>query len=122
MPDIPFFPVLEATLSANSVATLSYTIPTNEKLLIYGLWFQSGGTFNVYGIRNSGGLNFTNASQSTEIPGSFFQDFDTSNIGLTEFRVPIELPGGTTFYLDIEDSSGGSNTVTFILDCVRTIP
>ncbi len=123
MADVSFVLLLEAfQLAANGSTTLSYTVPPQEKLTIFDLFFDSTGAFNITGIRDSTGRQYTNASPSTEIPSAVLKDGATANIGMNPFIKPLEVPGSVTIYIDVEDSSGAQNTITLTMPAVRALP
>jgi len=116
----PYFLVLEATVGAGGTATVSYPVPVNEELKILGLRQVSTGDFNITDIRTSDGVHYTNATAAVEIPGSYFADLVDNYNGLRDFPVPLDIVGGSIFYVDLENASASSNTITLIFHCVRS--
>ena len=112
--EFPYILVLEATLAGNGTGTVMYTLPQNEKMELSQLRFASTSTFNITDIRDSSGNHMTNASPAVEIPSSVIQPGNQAFRSLGDFIVPFVIDQGKTFYVDLEDSSGSSNTITLV--------
>lgn len=119
MADLPFLLVLETTLASGGVGTLQYSVPPSEDLEVHGVVHTSTGTFNITGIRTSDGVSYTNASQSQEIPSTALPSVANGYNALWSLAAPLVIVGSNSLYIDLEDSSAGSNTVTVVLNCVR---
>ena len=122
MAELPYFLTLRQTIATNAFGSLTHPVPPNEGLKIIGFRHTSTGTFNLTGIRDSTGMQYTNASPTNEVPSTHLQPAIEADIAFTEFETPLELRGGTTFYWDLEDSSGAPNTVIFTFSCIRVTP
>ena len=122
MGNYPFLHVFEATLTANGTGTLSVIVPNSEKLTIHSIFFTSTGVFNITDIRTSDGVHYTNASASVEIPSSIMGSVADGYNTIVDLAGEIVVDGGTTFYIDLEDSSGSGNTVTFVLNSLKETP
>lgn len=114
MAEFPYLLVLESTLAGNGTGTVSYTLPQGEELELTQMRFQSTGTFNITDIRDSSGNHMTNASPAVEIPSAVMQPGNQAFRSLGDFTTPFLINQGKTFYVDLEDSSGSSNTVTLV--------
>lgn len=116
---IPFTLILQAVLTNGGTATVSYPVPPGETLLIKDMVFASTGAFNIYGIRDSSGRNYTNASLSVEIPSTVLASGANNNNHIPPFDIPLIVEGSTTIYFDLEDTSGAGNTVDLVFTCHR---
>lgn len=116
---IPYSLVLEATLTSGGTATVSYPVPVGESLELTDMIFVSTGIFNITGIRDSSGRNYTNASLSVEIPSSVLKSGANAFNAHNPFSIPLVIEGGTVFYIDLEDSSAAGNTVTIVCEGKR---
>lgn len=119
MADRPYFLVLEATIAGNGTGTVSYTMPGNERVELHELVYVSTGRFNITDIRDSTGLHYTNASPSVEIPSDVLASGTNSNNALQKLPLPLVIESGVTLYIDLEDASGLSNTITLVFTGVR---
>lgn len=119
MADLPFLLVLEGTLASGGVGTLQYSVPPSEDLEVHGVVHTSTGTFNITGMRTSDGVSYTNASQSVEIPSTAIPSVANGYNAIWALATPLLVEGSNSLYIDLEDSSAGSNTVTLILNCIR---
>lgn len=113
---------LSAVLGIGGTASPSYTVPSNERLIIRECRILSTGTFNITAIRDSGSRFYSNVSVAVPLPSTYFQHVDSPNIGNTDITPPIEVEGGATITFDIIDTSGAANTVKIMLECTRVTP
>lgn len=120
MADRQFTLVLEAALTSGGAATISYTVPPNEKLTLNSMVYNSTGIFNITDIRDSAGYHYTNASPATEIPSGVLANGANNFNSLKDFSAPIIIEGGMIFYVELEDSSAGANTVTLVFAGIRS--
>lgn len=112
---IPFLIRLQVTLSASSTGRMQYAVSNDETVEI-DAWFQkSTGAFDVYGVSDSRGNLYSNAAAGSALDSDFIQDVASANISNAQWIDPIILPGGTTFNIDVIDTSGAANTVEFML-------
>lgn len=118
--DYPYLLVLETTLSANGNGTLQHNVPNGETLQVQSLYQVSDGAFNLNDLRTTDGVHYTNATSVKEIPSMVLQDGANGNNGISGLPIPLEVQGGTSLYFEIEDTSGSSNVVTFVLSCIRS--
>lgn len=110
---------LSTTLTANGDGALTYSVPTNEELHVRKIIVKKTGTFEVTNIRPGGGVNLTNASSSNPIPGEVFPDVANDYNNLGNLPKDMMLYGGSNLQIDLSDTSGASNTVTFVFECIR---
>lgn len=113
---------LIATVGALGTASPSYTVPSNERLIIRECRVLSTGAFSINDIRDSGQRHYTNASAALPLPSTYFQHVDSPNLGNTELTPPIEIEGGATFTVDVVDTSGAGNTIRLMFECTRVTP
>jgi hypothetical protein len=113
---------LYAVLGALGTASPSYTVPSNERLIVRECRVLSTGAVSITDIRDSGNRHYTSASAAIPLPSTYFQHVDSPNLGNTELTPPIEVEGGATFTVDIVDTSGGANTVRLMFECTRVTP
>lgn len=115
----PYLIVMEKTLAANGGDTLQFQGSTQETFILKEFVFVATGAFNVSGIRIGTSRNLTNANQSIEIPSTALQNGASANRSLRELMVGQRISGGEIFSMDIEDTSGAQNTVTFVWNAIR---
>ena len=115
----PFLLVMAKTVGSGLSDTLSYSVPRGEKLTITQLYFDSTGTFNVTDIRNAKGMSYSNALGNAAIPSTFFNDVTNQFNTLLNLVVPLELDGNDTLYIDVTDTSGGSNVIRFVANASK---
>lgn len=119
MAEYPFFVELQEAVGANSTATLSYQVATNEQLTIKAIRQKSTGTCNITQIRDSRGISYSNADPTEALPLELFADLADANNGLLALPFDLVVPGATTIYFDLKDTSGALNTVNLILVGIR---
>lgn len=119
MAEYPFFVELKETVGANSTATLSYQVAANEQLTIKAMRQKSTGTCDITQIRDSRGVSYSNADATEALPLELIADLADSNNGLLGLPIDLVVPGATTIYFDLKDTSGAGNTVHLILIGVR---
>lgn len=117
--ELPYILVLEQTLNANGQASFSHLVPNTESLEILDLAFDATGTFNIVDIRTTDGKHYTNASTLKEIPSAVLMSGGDGNNAINPFQQKLTVNKGVTFYVDVEDSSGATNTVTLVFVCRR---
>lgn len=122
MAEQPYILIEQAVLTGNGTGTVSYTVSNQERLRIYEIFQQATGAFNITDIRDSTGNHFTNASANVEIPSILIASGANGYNHLGKFPIPIELAGGVTIYIDLEDTSGSGNTIDIIAMCVQDYP
>lgn len=121
MSDRLYFPTMNGTISASGTLTLSYQVNANENVDISGIRIVSAGTLSVIGIRDSSGQQYTNAGSGNKLPSTFFQSPATSFLGIPPFPIPINLPGASSIYFDLLDTSSAGNALTILLIAVRHV-
>jgi hypothetical protein len=119
MATIPYYVALSVTLSANQTAQMSYQVPQNWKMKIISLYeLSKTGNYQVTGISDNGGINYTNATQSTPIAEGAFENWVTADGTPSNLPVPLELEGASQILIQLKDTSAAPNTVTWLLKCV----
>ena len=121
MADVPYILPLRAVTTANGTATLPFTSPRNESYRFSEVRISSTGAFQINSLRTSTGLQYTNASPQVPIESTLFQQLGSPNIGITTLPLAIEVGGGETMNIDIQDTSAAPNTVRVYLVGVRTL-
>jgi hypothetical protein len=111
---LPYELFLSSVLTAGGTGTMSYQVPPGQKLIIDEFVFISTGAFNVVGMRNGGGQQFTNATPSNGIPSTMLANGLNQFNVIKDFKPNLEIQGGDTFYIDIIDTSAAPNTVRFL--------
>jgi len=115
---IPFLIPLSVLLTANGVGNLSFSVPQNWILHIRQWWFTSTGIFRINQLQDSTGVNYTNATQSIPIPSTFLQNPGNAFIAHNSFLSPIDLDGGKSIIIQVQDTSVAGNTVSALLNCL----
>lgn len=112
MATIPFWLQRNVTIAAaGGLSTLSYSVPTNQKLTLNGMLWAATSAWGFYSIRNANGRIFTNASQATPLPSTSFQNGGSPNIGQMNWPYAMEIVGSDTIYFDIINGAGAANTI-----------
>lgn len=119
MANIPFLVVLQEAAAANSTATLSYQVATNEEFTVKEWRQVSTGAFSIRRIYDSRGFNYSNANTSEPLVQFFISDAADQNNGLKNPPMDLVIPGGSTIYFDVIDTSGAPNTITLVLSAIR---
>lgn len=118
---IPYELFLSSVLTALGTGTLTYQVPPNQTIEIDEFVFIATGTFNVVGIRNGGGMQFTNATPSNGIPSTMIANgLNQFNI-IKDFKPNLIVLGGDSLYIDVIDTSAAGNTVRFLANCNKVI-
>lgn len=120
--ELPFLTRLSVVLTSGATGRMNYAVSANEKLQITKIYQKSTGAFDIYGLSDSAGRAYTNASSGAGLDSNFIQDVDTSFIGFSDFPVPIYLEGGQSLSLDVIDTSAAGNTVEIMLVGKRILP
>lgn len=118
---IPFLVRLQVVLTALSVGQVSYPVNANEQVEITDMWQKSTGAFDITGISDSTGKNYSNASSGGGLDSDFIQDVATSNRAMHELPVSLLLPGSVTLTINVVDTSNAGNTVEIMLSGKRII-
>lgn len=115
MPEKSFFINLDAALTANQTQTLSYTVPTNEGLVIERIYQTSEGAADIVELSDSTGVGYSNASDGNGLNINVLPDLANEFHAAVPLPMPITLEGGVTFRIRVKDTSGSSNDVNVIL-------
>ena len=110
-----YFAYNESVVTANSTATLSHQVAGNQQYDISQVLLRSTGAFDVLGIRDSLGNQYTNAGSGNGISEVFFDDVANANNTLKSLPLPIVVGNAVTFFIDVIDTSGSENTVEMLL-------
>lgn len=111
---IPYLLRLQSVLVAGGTGSLFYAVPPDQSIELQDFVFVSTGIFNITGFRNGGGTSFTNASAATPILSTLVAAAGNNFNLLKLFTPPLRIEGGDTLYIDLIDTSGAGNTVTFL--------
>lgn len=114
MKTIPFLIATQVVLAANAVGNLSFAVPQNWLVHIRQWWFVSTGIFRINQLQDSTGVNFTNATQSVPIPSTFLQTPANGNLAIRDLLGSLDLDGGKTLIMQVQDTSGAGNTISSI--------
>lgn len=118
--DIPYELFLSAALTAGGTGTLTYQVPQGQTLELDEFVFSSTGTFSLVGLRNAGGINFTNATPSNGIPSTMLASAANQFNIIKDFKPNLIIQGGDTLYVDLIDTSAAPNTVRLLINCKKT--
>jgi len=118
--DIPYQLFLSVSLAASGQGTMTYQVPQGQTLELDEFVFTSTGSFKVVGIRNAGGINFTNATPSNGIFSTMFGNAANNFNVMRDFKPNLVIVGGDTLYIDVLDTSVAANVVSFLANCKRT--
>lgn len=122
MADFPYLIRLQAVLSAGGRATLSFQASNDESYKIFGWRQKSTGNFDVEVIRDSRGVQYSNAAAGSPLDGEFIQDVQNAFISIADFPQPIDIPAASQILIDVIDTSAAPNTVEITLISTRHIP
>lgn len=98
-----------ATVAANSTKSLTYEVREGRTFRIRKIAFNSTGSFKINEIKDS-------ATGHNYIYGSLYSDqMKEFNGNVLHLDDPIELRGSTKLVVEVEDTSGASNTVSIAM-------
>lgn len=116
---VAFHIPLSVTLAGSGQGTLQYVVPQTAVLHVKGWIWKSAGAFNVIGIQDNTGIQFTNATQTNPIISTFLPAEDTPNDWMFQFPLVIDLIGGKSLNINLIDTSTSSNLVQAMLYAVQ---
>lgn len=121
MTTIPYLVTIPISVSSNQIGNGSFNVPQNWKLELRSMYAQSTGAFDITNITSNDGTQYSNATQSTPLDGSFF-DPTNVNQGDSPSLLPtlLELEGGSSIQVQIKDTSGSTNTVKVMFSGIAT--
>lgn len=111
---VPYELFLSTSLTAGGQGTMTYQVPPGQSIEIDEFVFQSTGAFKVVGIRNGGGIQFTNATPSNGIPSAMLANAANQFNVIKDFKPNLVIQGGDSFYIDVLDTSAAPNVVNFL--------
>lgn len=117
--EVPFILAGNVTVAGNASGRITLPVSANEEMEIEAMFQKSTGAFDITGLTDSQGRQFSNASSGNPVDSDFIQDVATSNRGWYKFMVPVQLPGATSLYIDVKDTSGSSNTIELAFSAKR---
>ena len=116
MASVPFFLRGQVVIAAGlGTGTFSYPVAALQTLHLNTLQYTSTGLFGLYGVRNTNGRLYTNASQATPILSAWLAQGASPNIGLLNFPFELVIVGSDAIIIDIIDTSGAANTINLLL-------
>jgi hypothetical protein len=115
--NVPYLLFLSASLSAGGQGTMTYQVPPNQSIEIDEFTFISTGTFKVVGIRNGGGIQFTNATPTNGILSTQLANGANNFNVIKDFKPNLIVQGGDSLYIDVLDTSTLANVVSFLANC-----
>lgn len=110
-----FLADVTTSIGANATSDLVYTVPSNEKFTITHVLQRATAAASIVQITDTSGKDFTNFSDSIDLPLEFIADVAGNNNGLYELPQPIVLEGGIQIRWRIKDLSGASNEVHILM-------
>lgn len=116
MATIPFYTVVSVSLALGASGTLSNQVGAKERLTIRKWRFIATGAFDVTGLRSSSGVAYSNASVANPIKSTHLQNAASPNLGAQSFDYPLVLEPSTLLNIDVKDTSGAPNVITFLLE------
>lgn len=112
----PFWHTDTLVLTANATSSLRFDVGAGEKATFKRTMFKSTGAFSIVGIRDSSGLQFSNASANDPIPSTMLKTGVTDVEQGQYFMPDLEILGPAALLLDILDTSGAGNTVRCLIE------
>lgn len=118
---IPYELFLQSVLTAGGSGTMSYQLPPSQTLELDEFVWTSTGIFNLVGLRNGNGLQFTNATPSNPIPSTMLGNAANNFNLIRDFKPNLVIKGGDTLYIDVIDTSIAANTVKILINCNKVL-
>lgn len=116
MTTIPYFITMQKTLAGNGTDQLTFNVPQNWRMKLRNIYFLSSNAFDIIGIQDNGGTQYTNATQNVAINVDYFTFENASGIiAPNNFVSDLVLEGGSAILIGIKDTSGSSNTVRCLI-------
>lgn len=119
---IPYQLLAQISLTASGQGTFTYPVPQGQKLNIDEMVFTSTGIFNLVGLSNSNGLQYTNATPAQGIPSANFANGANNFNAIKDFRPDLVINGGEQLIITVLDTSVAINVIKLLLNCSRDLP
>lgn len=109
----------QISLGANGRGTITLQAGEGDAFVLRNMQFRSTGAFRILRMRTSGGREYISDQQGSGIPNSFF-DPTLYYVNANEtLDPPVVINPSEILYLDVQDTSGSSNTVSVLFVGVR---
>lgn len=112
----PFWHSDTVVLTSGGSGTIRFDIGAGEKGVFKRAQFKATGGFSITGMRDSSGLQFSNASPAEPIPSTMLKTGVTDIEQTQYFDPPLEIIGPAALLIDILDTSGAGNTVRNVIE------
>lgn len=109
----------QITLGANGRGTITLQAGEGDAFTLRMVQFRSTGAFRVLRMRTSGGREYISDQQGSGIPNTFFTPTNYDVVEAERLEPPITINPSEILYLDIQDTSGATNTVSVLFAGVR---
>lgn len=107
------------TLGANGRGTITLQAGEGDAFVLRNMTFRSTGAFVVLRLRTSGGREYISDQVGTGIPNTFFTPTNFDIAEVERLEPPIVINPSEILYLDLQDTSGASNTISVLFTGVR---
>ncbi len=122
MAERPFIVVIKVSLTSGADGSGIYNVDSGNTFTIREIRQKSTSTFDITGIQDQQGQDFTNASTSLPIDGNYFPDILVDNNNPSILPSPIVIqPSGLIRFL-LKDTSGSANDVFIYLHGILSTP
>lgn len=111
----PIFLYNRITLGANGRGTITLQGGEGETITVNRLYFTQTGNFSVLRIRTSGGADYVSDQNGNGFPSAFFGSTVQPVEGVSRLDVPIDIAPAELLYIEVQDTSGATNTVHVLL-------
>lgn len=122
MATIPYLLIATISLLASGQGSFIYPVPPGQVLRLDELVFVSTGIFNLIGLYNASGLQFTNATGSNGIPSSLLANGANNFNCIKDLKPDLVIPGGDSLNIVLLDTSVAVNTVRIIINSQKDLP
>lgn len=121
MTEIPYLLLAKVTLAGNGQGSFTYPVPQGQTLTLREMYFSATGAFNLIGLYDANGINYSNVSSSQGIPSTVLASGANNNNALKDLIPDLVVVGGNQITLLLLDTSGSSNTVNYVFNGSKTL-
>jgi len=116
---IPYQLLAKFVLAASGQGTFAFPVPQGQTLNVDEMVFTSTGAWQLVGLSNSNGLQYTNATPAAGIPSVNLSNGANNNNNIRDFKPDLVIKGGEQLLVTILDTSVAPNTVNLVFNCSR---